>query len=176
MMVHWGTERWTRPNGRQWRLAMGSGDTKGLLESGVDVILGAHPHVVQPAYRVKVQTESGSRDAYVVYSLGNFVQAASHPWPQDSGLVVYVHLEKLGDETTVTGLSFLPVMRQTADSSLTIRLLPVLPGLTPQSDIPIYSATKARMEKVWDYYQGMYDKPEENIVPLDPESLGAMKE
>ena len=110
---------------------MGSGDSQGLLARGVDVILGAHPHVVQPAYRVTVQTESGSRDAYVVYSLGNFLQAASHRWPQDSGLVVYVHLEKLGDKTTVTGLSFLPVMRQTVRSPLTVRLLPVLPGLDP---------------------------------------------
>ena len=176
MMVHWGAERWTRPNGTQWRIAMGSRDSQGLLARGVDVILGAHPHVVQPASRVTVQTESGSRDAYVVYSLGNFLQAASHPWPQDSGLVVYVHLEKLGDETTVTGLSFLPVMRQTTKSPLTVRLLPVLPGLNPQTDIAIDSATKARMDKVWDYYQGMYDKPEENIAPLDPEWLGAIKE
>ena len=155
---------------------MGSGDSQGLLARGVDVILGAHPHVVQPAYRVRVQTESGSRDAYVVYSLGNFLQAASHGWPQDSGLVVYVHLEKLGDKTTVTGLSFLPVMRQTVRSPLTVRLLPVLPGLDPQTDIAIDSRTKARMDKVWDYYQSMYDKPEENIVPLDPEWLGGIKE
>lgn len=176
MMVHWGTERETSQNGTQWKIAMGSGDSQGLLQRGVDVILGAHPHVVQPAYRVTVQTESGSRDAYVVYSLGNFLPPASTGWLEGSTVVVYVHLEKLGDETTVTGLSFLPVMRQTTKSPLTVRLLPVLPGLTPQTDIAIDSRTKARMDKVWDYYQGMYDKPEENIVPLDPEWLGAGKE
>ena len=73
MIVHWGKERVTKQNGAQVKVAEGSGDYQGLLERGVDVILGAHPHVVQPAAHVTYQTESGPRDTYVVYSMGNFL-------------------------------------------------------------------------------------------------------
>jgi poly-gamma-glutamate capsule biosynthesis protein CapA/YwtB (metallophosphatase superfamily) len=134
------------------------------------VILGAHPHVVQPAARVTYQTEAGPRDTYAVYSMGNFLPDSSG-WPQDSGLVIYVHIEKSGNETTVTGLSFLPVLVQKAGNPQTVRILPVLPGLTPQTDTTIADITKARMDKVWNYYKTMYDKPQDNIVPLDPADL-----
>jgi hypothetical protein len=53
----------------------------------------------------------------------------------------------------------------------TVRILPVLPGLTPQTDTTIAATTKARMDKVWNYYKAMYDKPQDNIVPLDPAAL-----
>ncbi len=176
MLIHWGKERQTKQNSAQTKVALGSGDFEGLLERGVDVILGAHPHVVQPASRVTYQTESGARDAYVVYSLGNFLSGADS-WPEDSGIIVYVHLEKLGDETTVAGLSFLPVVVQKLGAHpQTVRLLPVLPGLTPQTDTKIGEITKARMDKVWNYYQAMYDKPEDNIVPLSLDGLSATKE
>jgi len=173
MIVHWGKEKMTEQNGTQTRLAQGSGDYQGLLERGIDVILGAHPHVVQPAAKVTYQTEAGPRDGYVVYSLGNFLPPASVPWPEDGGLIAYVHVEKLGDETKVTGLSFLPTLRQVlgSGSDKKVRMLPVLPGLTPTTDYPIADVTRARMDKAWNYYQAMYDKPQDNIVPFPAADL-----
>jgi poly-gamma-glutamate capsule biosynthesis protein CapA/YwtB (metallophosphatase superfamily) len=58
--VHWGTELRTMPNAKQRALA------KAALVAGADVVLGAHPHVLQP-----IQTYSSGR--LVAYSLGNFV-------------------------------------------------------------------------------------------------------
>jgi poly-gamma-glutamate capsule biosynthesis protein CapA/YwtB (metallophosphatase superfamily) len=171
MLVHWGKERKTKQNSSQVKVAQGTASYQGLLERGVDVILGAHPHVVQPAARVTYQTPSGPRDTYVVYSMGNFLSGAD-VWPEDSGVVMYVHIEKSGDKTTVTGLSFLPVLVQkVGPHPQTVRILPVLPGLTPQTDTTIATTTKARMDKVWNYYKTMYDKPQDNIVPLDPGAL-----
>ena len=57
---HWGTELRTRPGTKQKTLA------KAALAAGADVILGAHPHVLQP-----IVTHSSGR--LVAYSLGNFV-------------------------------------------------------------------------------------------------------
>jgi poly-gamma-glutamate synthesis protein (capsule biosynthesis protein) len=58
--VHWGTELRTLPNVKQRGLA------KAALVAGADVVLGAHPHVLQP-----IATYSSGR--LVAYSLGNFV-------------------------------------------------------------------------------------------------------
>ena len=40
---------------------------------GADIILGAHPHVVQTIDRITVTTDDGTqREGVVAYSLGNF--------------------------------------------------------------------------------------------------------
>ncbi|BDU76972.1 CapA family protein [Mesoterricola sediminis] len=61
--VHWGAEYLHAPLERQKRLA------KALADAGADVILGHHPHVLQP---VDVLA-SGDRRTVVAYSLGNFI-------------------------------------------------------------------------------------------------------
>lgn len=58
--LHWGVELQTTPNAQQRRLAAAA------FAAGADIVLGAHPHVLQP-----VRTRSGGR--LVAYSLGNFV-------------------------------------------------------------------------------------------------------
>ncbi len=58
-LVHWGEEYRERPSARQRRLA------GFLAREGVDLIVGSHPHVVQPLER--------EQEALVFYSLGNFV-------------------------------------------------------------------------------------------------------
>lgn len=59
VMVHWGQELATCPDGVQRRLA----DL--LVDAGADVVVGAHPHVLQGVDR--------RPDALVAFSLGNFV-------------------------------------------------------------------------------------------------------
>lgn len=58
---HWGEEYRTTPTEAQEQLA------KWTLERGVDVIVGGHPHVVEP------------RQGAVYYSLGNFVSNQQRP-------------------------------------------------------------------------------------------------
>lgn len=57
--VHWGVEYDYQPTARQKRLA------HLLVDAGADLVLGHHPHVVQP-----VEFYQG---ALIAYSLGNFV-------------------------------------------------------------------------------------------------------
>lgn len=64
-MPHWGVEYVLNENEPQRSLA------DFMIKEGVDIIIGGHPHVVQP---MKVVTDSVSgRRALVVYSLGNFI-------------------------------------------------------------------------------------------------------
>lgn len=62
--MHWGTEYQSQPNQTQQELA------QYLASLGVDVVLGHHPHVVQPAVRLP---KAGGGETLVFYSLGNFV-------------------------------------------------------------------------------------------------------
>ncbi len=57
--MHWGEEYTHKPNSNQRETA------KYLSELGVDVIIGAHPHVIQP-----IEKEGNT---IVYYSLGNFI-------------------------------------------------------------------------------------------------------
>lgn len=61
--VHWGNEYQHTPTKRQRDIA------RGLVNAGCDVILGHHPHVLQPVELMEVD----GRRALVAYSLGNFI-------------------------------------------------------------------------------------------------------
>jgi len=70
---HWGVERSPTPSGRQRFLA-------GVARrAGAQVILGAHPHVLQPV-------ETGKRSV-TAFSLGNFVWSAGSPASASTGIL-----------------------------------------------------------------------------------------
>ena len=62
--VHWGDEYHLQPNAAQRSLA------DFLVNAGADLVIGGHPHVIQP---MEMRTDSLGRKAFVVYSLGNFI-------------------------------------------------------------------------------------------------------
>ena len=65
---HWGEEYWRRPEVSTVVQA------KKLIAAGVDVILGSHPHMVQPVEFVEARSGNGGlRRGLVAYSLGNFI-------------------------------------------------------------------------------------------------------
>lgn len=66
---HWGTEYRLEPDASQEKW------TKLFLENGADLVLGTHPHVIEPVEWVRDE-ETGS-EMLVYYSLGNFVNWTS---------------------------------------------------------------------------------------------------
>lgn len=66
--LHWGVEYKTKPAQSQ------IDDAHALMDAGVDVLLGHHPHVLQP---VEVYETSDKRIAAAIYSMGNFVSNQS---------------------------------------------------------------------------------------------------
>ena len=71
---HWGTELATTPDARQRTFAHAA------LRAGASVVLGAHPHVLQPVER--------HRRKVVAWSLGNFVFGAASPGTTASGVLL----------------------------------------------------------------------------------------
>ena len=70
---HWGIELDRSPTGRQQQLARIS------LRAGASVVLGAHPHVLQPRER--------RGNEFVAWSLGNFVFDWNSPGTDRSGIL-----------------------------------------------------------------------------------------
>ena len=65
VMPHWGKEYSLKINEYQKKW------TKIFFELGVDLVIGTHPHVIQP---VKVIEDKGrNKKMYVFYSIGNFI-------------------------------------------------------------------------------------------------------
>lgn len=70
--VHWGLEYTNNPTKEQIRLA------HQLVDNGVDVVLGHHPHVLQGVEYYK--------DAIIYYSVGNFIFFIKNENAQHSGI------------------------------------------------------------------------------------------
>ena len=86
--MHWGNEYERKENSEQRRLAA-------LLQrEGVDVIIGSHPHVVQPFY--------ADSTSVIFYSLGNFVSNQRKRYT-DGGIIAEVEVIKCD---TVEGLRY----------------------------------------------------------------------
>lgn len=87
--VHWGEEYHTRPSKTQRELA------EWLFRKGATVIMGGHPHVVQP---VEVLTDKWGRVRGVTFfSLGNYVSNQTTPG-SDGGMVATLRFRQVGQE------------------------------------------------------------------------------
>jgi len=89
--VHWGTEYQEKPDGSQKRYA------KRIAEAGADVIIGSHPHIVQPAVWIDAPN-GGTVDGrcLCVYSLGNFL-ADKRSELRDTGVIFEFTIEETAD-------------------------------------------------------------------------------
>ena len=98
---HWGTENSTEVSDYQREYV------SLFSELGVDIVIGTHPHVLQPVEWVTNET-TGKR-MLVYYSLGNFI---SHQTSlnQLCGGMAQIQIEKKGDEVSITSASLTPVV------------------------------------------------------------------
>lgn len=86
VLVHWGQEYTDRPTERQRLLA------EKLVAAGADLIVGSHPHVLQPYALV----EANGRRGVVLYSLGNFLFDQLTRWDTSTGAVARIILDREG--------------------------------------------------------------------------------
>ncbi|MBN2662133.1 MAG: CapA family protein [Bacteroidales bacterium] len=82
--MHWGKEYERLPNQEQIDLA------NFCFKNGVDIIIGSHPHVLQPMKKFK----NNRKDAFIAYSLGNYVSNYGTWRYADGGAIVKINLKK----------------------------------------------------------------------------------
>lgn len=101
--LHFGLEYQRMPSKQQVQLA------RKLIAAGADIVLGSHPHVVQPLERVSIPASESvdgiARTGVVIYSLGNFISNQTGDW-KDVGLILKVNIGKteFADGTAVIEL------------------------------------------------------------------------
>ena len=106
--------------------------------------------------------------------MGNFLSGMEGKRTQ-GGMIVYLHVRKTGSKVDVTGLDYMGVYVQNyGPYPRKMRILPLLPGLEPGAGVWVDARDKQRMDGVWQYLTEMYDRPEQNIAPLDPAELGVL--
>jgi len=91
VIMHWGVEYVTKQNTTQEDLA------NFLFENGADVILGGHPHVLQPMEKRTITLADGStKEGFIIYSLGNFISGQSKTHTNNS-IILDLQITKKGE-------------------------------------------------------------------------------
>lgn len=80
LFAHWGTENSTQTDEfqREW--------TNVFLESGVDVVVGTHPHTIQP---YEILRDEDGHEMLVYYSIGNFISAQNEQYCVKGGMAEF---------------------------------------------------------------------------------------
>lgn len=86
--VHWGDEGSFKPNEEQRRWA------KIMADAGVDVIIGTHPHVIQP---IEYIDRADGGKTLCAFSLGNFMAMQAYDFNMLGGIITF-DINKRGDE------------------------------------------------------------------------------
>ncbi len=126
LFTHWGQEYRTEPNEVQKSLA------NLAIEAGVDIIIGSHPHTLQPVELRRVERNGQEEEVLIAWSLGNFISSQRHgeapkEWV-DGSAILNLRLEEGEDRgLRLNRLSMLPVYVQWAAGY--IRVLPPLKAL-----------------------------------------------
>jgi poly-gamma-glutamate synthesis protein (capsule biosynthesis protein) len=129
MFIHWGTEYQLKQNSQQSTIA------QGLCDLGIDVIIGGHPHVVQPV-DLLTSTVDENHKTVVLYSMGNAVSnqrlgnlgdlcKTAHT---EDGVFFSVTFEKYSDgEVYLVGTELLPtwVNLRNATSDVQYAIIPL---------------------------------------------------
>lgn len=79
--VHWGYEDTQKVNGEQKKVAAI------LCDAGADIILGQHPHVLQPIEYLR--STDGTHTTFCAYSLGNFLGMQGFDYNALSGILTF---------------------------------------------------------------------------------------
>lgn len=106
--LHFGNEYQNTPTSKQKEIA------QYLSNLGADVIIGTHPHVIQP---VEFLTGSEGNQTLVMYSLGNFLSAQDENICMLGGMMYYtVVYHPQSQKVTFKNLSFLPTITHIEDN------------------------------------------------------------
>ena len=102
--MHWGTEYKTSANSEQKELA------DYLFKNGVDIILGNHPHVLEPMEKKTITLDDGTtKDVFVVYALGNFTADQKDEITRDSAILNLNITKNVNGKISINKVDYVPI-------------------------------------------------------------------
>ncbi len=115
--AHWGNEYTHEPTDAQRELA------EKLASWGADVIIGTHPHVIQP---VEYIVNNDGRKTLVAYSLGNFISAQNRGPRMLGGMLNFEAVKNnTSGEITIENVKFSGVVTHYGYNYSNIRIYPL---------------------------------------------------
>ena len=118
--MHWGTEYQTSANKEQEDLA------DFLFQNGVNIILGNHPHTLQPMEKRTVTLEDGStQDGFIIYALGNFICDQNAENTRNSIILNLSITKQVDGSITIDNVDYIPIYMY-KDASKSVQKMKVL--------------------------------------------------
>ncbi|MBN2103666.1 CapA family protein [bacterium] len=141
-----------------------------LLDEGADIVLGTHPHVVQPFLLERRRDKYGRiKPRLVIYSLGNFISNQKRPHT-DCGIIFSFTIKKYTtdlDRTHITmeHIHYSPLMVYEAKTSShhAHYLLPVHDFIQNQSSLNLPFSVHRKLLKISAYYKNHLKSSSEQI-------------
>ncbi|MFH1608971.1 MAG: CapA family protein [Patescibacteria group bacterium] len=114
--LHFGNEYERFPS--QWQKNI----VQKIADFGADMIIGSHPHVLQPT---DIITTLDNRKVFVAYGLGNFFCGQRQHYT-DSGIMLKYTIEKIGEETKLKEINYIPtwVAKYKENNKYQFKILP----------------------------------------------------
>ncbi len=149
-IIHWGNEYERAPNEHQKSIA------SILCDYGVDVIIGSHPHVIQPIEFIT--SESTGKRCLVAYSLGNFIsnqqyERTNNRYTED-GVILSIQIKKNNQSKaiTVSEVAYIPtwVHRYSVEDRFVYEVIPLTDALASKEqynlneDIAVWRAENSK--------------------------------
>lgn len=145
--MHWGEEYTHGITSDQKKIA------KYLSSLGVDIVIGSHPHVVEPIEYIN--------NTLVIYSLGNFI-SGQRGIEKLTGLMVSVDIDKVVKDEQKT----------TTISNPTAELIYTYSTYNPRANFKLYPYTKLTekllpgYKKYYNKYMGIVTSKSNKIIPV----------
>ncbi len=95
VFMHWGAEYQLKPNKYETSF------NKFCKDNGADIVIGAHPHVIQKM----ALTHTNTASSLIAYSLGNFI-SNQRTSPRDGGAMIQVNFKKIKDESIIDNAGY----------------------------------------------------------------------
>lgn len=150
--MHWGTEYKTTANSEQKELA------DFLFENGVDIIIGNHPHVLEPMEKRTITLEDGTvKDVFVVYALGNFTADQRDEITRDSAILNLNITKDLDGKISINKVDYVPIYMYKNQSAnihkfklidIERSILAYESGYTDGITASLYNNLKVQLEKI----------------------------
>lgn len=150
--MHWGTEYNTSPSSSQKETA------DFLFKNGVDIVLGGHPHVLQPMEKRTVTLDDGTtKDGFIIYSLGNFMADQNAKNTKDSIILDLTITKHVDGTVTIDKAEYIPIYLY-KDSSSKEKKFKILnieksilnydSGISTNIDKALYNTLKKELENI----------------------------
>ena len=150
--MHWGTEYRTTANSEQKDLA------NFLFENGVDVILGNHPHVLEPMEKKTITLQDGTtKEVFVVYALGNFTADQRDEITRDSAILNLTITKNSDSKISIDKVNYVPIYmyKNTNVSTHKFKILDIEKtikdyeeGKNTSINSTVYNNLKKQLEKI----------------------------